>query len=154
MEVTCTYDPATKGGDSPDGRKVRGTIHWVSAPHAFRAEVRLFDRLFSVPAPEREQEGADFREFLNPESLTLIKEAMLEPGLKDAKPGYTCQFERRGYFVVDTKDSSENRPVFNRIVSLRDSWARIEKQRQKQEAAKQQKQKKKRKRERGKKKNV
>ena len=155
VEVTCTYDPATKGGDSPDGRKVRGTIHWVSAPHAFGAEVRLFDRLFSVPAPEREREGADFREFLNPESLSVIRDAMLEPGLRDVKPGYTCQFERRGYFVVDTEDSGPGAPVFNRIVSLRDSWARIEKQRQKEEAAKQkQKQKKKRKRERGKNKNV
>ncbi len=152
-EVTCTYDPATKGGDSPDGRKVRGTIHWVSAPHAFSAEVRLFDRLFTVPAPEREREGADFREFLNPDSLTVLKECMLEPGLKDAGPAYVCQFERRGYFVADTEDSSKGSPVFNRIVSLRDSWARMEKQRQKQQEQRKNKRKK-RKRERGKQKNV
>ncbi len=151
-EVTCTYDPATKGGDSPDGRKVKGTIHWVSAPHAFKAEVRLFDRLFSVPAPERECESGDFRQFLNPESLTVLENCMLEPGLRDVEPGYTCQFERRGYFVADMKDSKPGHPVFNRIVSLRDSWARIEKQRQQEEARKQQKNRKKRKR--GKQKNV
>ncbi len=143
VEVTCTYDPATKGGDSPDGRKVKGTIHWVSAEHAFPARVRLFDRLFSVPAPERE--GADFTEFLNPESLTVLENCMLEPGLRDAEPGYVCQFERKGYFVVDTKDSAPGKPVFNRIVSLRDSWARIEKQRQQQKKSGQ---KRKRKRER------
>jgi glutaminyl-tRNA synthetase len=122
-EVRCTYDPDTKGGDAPDGRSPKGTIHWVSAPHAHRAEVRLYDRLFAVPRPDSEQ--ADFRELLNPDSLQVVAQAALEPSLAGAKAGERYQFERKGYFFVDPLDSAPGRPVFNRIVTLRDSWAKI-----------------------------
>jgi glutaminyl-tRNA synthetase len=121
-EVRCTYDPQTRGGDSPDGRKVKGTIHWVSARHAFPASVRLYDRLLRIPRP-----NDDFLAALNPESLVEIPQAMLEPGLAQAQPGQRVQFERKGYFFVDPKDSQPGRPVFNRIVPLRDSWAKIAK---------------------------
>jgi glutaminyl-tRNA synthetase len=121
-EVRCTYDPQTRGGDSPDGRKVKGTIHWVSARHAFPALVRLYDRLLRIPRP-----NDDFLAALNPESLVEIPQAMLEPGLAQAQPGQRVQFERKGYFFVDPKDSQPGRPVFNRIVPLRDSWAKIAK---------------------------
>jgi methionine--tRNA ligase beta chain len=128
-ELRCTYDPATKGGDAKDGRKVKGTLHWVSAPHAVQAEVRLYDRLFTVEniASESERTGKDYKEFLNPVSLAALKGCMLEPSVALAKPGDRFQFERQGYFCVDTKDSSEKNFVFNRSVTLRDSWARIEK---------------------------
>ena len=128
-ELRCTYDPATRGGDAPDGRKVKGTLHWVSAPHALTAEVRLYDRLFTVEniASEAERTGKDYKEFLNPESLVPLKGCMLEPSVALAKPGMRFQFERQGYFCADPKDSSEKTFVFNRTVTLRDSWARIEK---------------------------
>ena len=122
VELHCTYDPATRGGDSPDGRKVKSTIHWVSAPHAVDAEVRLYDRLFTVPDPSAEE--VDFRELINPESLTVIR-AKIEPYLKSAKPGDRMQFERKGYFCVDP-DSKPDALVFNRTVTLRDTWAKIE----------------------------
>jgi len=124
IELRCTYDPATRGGNAPDGRKVRGTIHWVSAAAALSAEVRLYDRLFTVPEPDKEE---DFRDHLNPESLTVLNECRLEPHLATAEPGITYQFERTGYFCVDAKDSTPGNLVFNRTVPLRDSWAKIAK---------------------------
>jgi glutaminyl-tRNA synthetase len=125
VELHCTYDPATRGGDAPDGRKVRGTIHWVSARHALDAEVRLYDRLFTKPNPVEGEE--DFKDFLNPNSLEVLDDCRLEPGLAEMGPGQRCQFERLGYFSKDPVDSKPDRPVFNRIVGLRDSWAKIEK---------------------------
>jgi glutaminyl-tRNA synthetase len=125
--VRCTYDPETRGGDSADGRKVRGTIHWVSAAHAVCAEVRLYDHLFAVPDPDDVPPGGDFRDNLNPSSLEVLGEVPMEPSLAELAPGQTVQFERQGYFCVDTSDSVPGRPVFNRAVALRDSWARQEK---------------------------
>ena len=125
VELRCTYFPDTKSGSGTSSKKAKGTIHWVSAKYAFEAEVRLYDRLFSVEDPEGE-EGKDFTEFLNPNSLEIINICKLEPSLKSALPGEKFQFERIGYFCVDTKYSKEGLPVFNRIVSLRDSWAKIE----------------------------
>jgi glutaminyl-tRNA synthetase len=125
-ELRCTYDPATKGGNAPDGRKVKGTIHWVSAAHAIRAEVRLYDHLFSVPNPDEVPAGADYKVNLNPDSLQVVQ-ALLEPSLRDAKPGSRYQFERLGYFCADGKDSQPGKPVFNRVVTLADTWAKIEK---------------------------
>ena len=125
-EVTglhCTYDPKTRSGSSPDGRKVKGTIHWVSAGHALTAEVRLYDRLFSKEDPS----GPDFKSYLNQGSLEGLTDCRVEPGLADAAPGSHYQFERLGYFCVDPVDSAVGRPVFNRTVPLRDSWAKIEK---------------------------
>jgi glutaminyl-tRNA synthetase len=123
VELRCTYDPATRGGDAPDGRKVRGTIHWVSARHARRAEVRLYDTLFTVADPLAE-EGRDFTEFLNPGSLEVVSDAFLEPSLAGAAPGTTVQFERLGYFCADP-DGTAERPVWNRTVTLRDSWGKL-----------------------------
>jgi len=125
-EVHCTYDPATRGGDAPDGRKVKGTIHWVSAGQAVDAEVRLYDHLFSKPFPEEVPEGQDWKVNLNPKSLEVIEKAKVEPSLRDAAVGEKFQFERIGYFSVD-KDSRPGRVVFNRAVSLKDTWAKIEK---------------------------
>ncbi|HID96993.1 MAG TPA: glutamine--tRNA ligase/YqeY domain fusion protein [Thermodesulfobacteriaceae bacterium] len=131
-ELRCTYDPETRGGESPpDGRKVKATLHWVSAEHAARVEVRLYDRLFSEPVPDRGKGGPDFMSFINPDSLEVLPECYVEPGLADAEPGSICQFERLGYFCVDTRDSKPGAPVFNRTVTLRDTWARIEKSRKK-----------------------
>ncbi len=127
VELRCTYDPATRGGNAPDGRKVKATIHWVSAAHAFDAEVRLYDRLFLDPAPDRGKDGPPFTDFINPESLEVLRGCKLEPNLRDLEPGSRCQFERLGYFCVDTKLSRAGAPVFNRIVTLRDAWAKIEK---------------------------
>jgi glutaminyl-tRNA synthetase len=118
-EVHCTYDPATRGGDAPDGRRVRGTIHWVSAEHALPAEIRLYDRLFTVENPDSDS----FKGYLNPDSLEVL-EAFVEPILKTAKPGYRFQFERQGYFCVDP-DTTDDRLIINRTVPLRDSWAKI-----------------------------
>jgi len=124
IELRCRYDPATRGGASPDGRRVKATIHWVSAAHARDAEVRLYDRLFSVPDPHDADEGRDWKSYLNPGSLTVLKGCKIEPGL-DAAPAFShYQFERQGYFCVDP-DSTPGRPVFNRSVPLRDSWARL-----------------------------
>ena len=125
VELRCTYDPATKGGSSPDGRKVKATIHWVSAAHSLQVEVRLYDRLFLKENPE--EGGADFREALNPDSLETLTSCRVEPSLKAAQPGTRYQFERQGYFCVDSRDSTPEAPVFNRTVTLRDSWAKIEK---------------------------
>lgn len=123
VELRCTYDPKSRGGSTPDGRKVRGTIHWVSARHKVEVEARLYDRLFNEPFPE--EAGRDFMACLNPDSLEIVT-AMVEPSLKGAEPGYTCQFERLGYFCADP-DSTPERPVFNRTIPLRDSWGRIAK---------------------------
>jgi glutaminyl-tRNA synthetase len=120
-EIICTYDPATRGGDSPDGRKVKGTLHWVSATHGVPAEVRLYDHLFKS---EDAGAGADWRDDLNPQSLTVPPDAVVEPALAQARPGESVQFERLGFFCADN-DSTTARPVFNRTVSLRDSWAKV-----------------------------
>jgi glutaminyl-tRNA synthetase len=125
VEVRCTYDPATRGGDSPDGRRVKATMHWVSAAHALPVEVRLYDRLFSVEDPENGKDGKTFLDYLNPGSLEVLSDAKAEPRLANAEPGLRVQFERLGYFCVDT-DSRPGALVFNRTVSLRDTWARIE----------------------------
>ena len=124
-ELRCTYDPATRGGNAPDGRKVKGTLHWVSAQHALSAEVRLYDRLFSVPDPTGDKSGKDYREFLNPNSLEVLTDCKVEPSLTQANAGDRFQFERLGYFCVDP-DSTDDQLVFNRTVTLRDSWAKIE----------------------------
>ena len=121
-EIHCTYDPNTKGGMSDDGRKVRGTLHWVSASECIEADIRLYDRLFISENPEA---SGDFTDDLNPDSLKIIKNAKLEASLANADPKSIYQFERTGYFVLDSKDSSENNLIFNRAVSLRDSWARL-----------------------------
>jgi glutaminyl-tRNA synthetase len=126
VELRCTYDPATRGGNAPDGRKVQGTIHWVSVAHAVPAEVRLYDHLFLKPDPDEVPEGQDYKANLNPNSLQVVN-AFLERSLKDAAPGSRYQFERLGYFFADPKDSKPRAPVFNRIVTLRDTWAKIEK---------------------------
>jgi len=124
VEIHCTYDPATRGGNAPDGRKVKGTIHWVSAPHAVDAEVRLYDHLFKVPYPEDVPEGGDWMDNLNPHSLEVLTGCKLEPSLASARPGDRFQFERLGYFCVDSRDSRPDALVFNRTVALRDSWAK------------------------------
>jgi len=126
IELRCTYDPATRGGDAPDGRKVKGTIHWVSAQHAVDAEVRLYDHLFTKPDPDDVPEGKTYLDNLNPQSLELLTGCKLEPSLANAKAGDKFQFERLGYFCVD-KDSAPGKLVFNRAVTLRDTWAKIEK---------------------------
>jgi glutaminyl-tRNA synthetase len=125
-EVHCTYDPATRGGNTPDGRKVKGTIHWVSAEHAIDAQVRLYDNLFTKEDPNEVADGQDFTANLNPNSLEVVNASKLEPSLRDAKPGSRYQFERLGYFSVDP-DTSPQKLVFNRTVALRDTWAKIEK---------------------------
>jgi glutaminyl-tRNA synthetase len=125
VELRCTYDPATRGGDSPDARRVKATLHWVSAPHAFSVEVRLYDRLFSVEDPERTVEGKTFLDYLNLNSLEVLRDCRAEPSLAGVAPLSRFQFERIGYFCVDP-DSREGSLVFNRTVSLRDTWARIE----------------------------
>jgi len=122
VELRCTYDPATKGGDSPDGRKVKGTLHWVPG-NAPTAEVRLYDRLFSVESPDAD-DAADFTTFLNPNSLQVVSEARVEPMLANAAPESRFQFERLGYFYADPKDSKPGKPVFNRTVTLKDSWVK------------------------------
>ena len=126
VELHCTYDPATRGGDAPDGRKVKSTLHWVSASHALEAEVRLYDHLFSKEDPDDVAEGKDFKSNLNPNSLEILSSCFVEPSLSKAEPGSRYQFERMGYFCVDP-DSSEDKLVFNRTVTLRDTWARIQK---------------------------
>lgn len=125
-EIHCTYDPTTKGGWSSDGRKIKGTIHWVSVPHAKKAELRLYDYLFNKANPEEEVEGKKFTDFINPKSLEVIT-GFVEPSLLEAKPGEKFQFERKAYFCVDL-DSKTGSPVFNRIISLKDSWQKIQKQ--------------------------
>jgi glutaminyl-tRNA synthetase len=127
VEVHCTYDPETRGGSAPDGRKVRGTIHWVSAAHAIDATVRMYDHLFDKPDANQAEEGKTWRDNLNPNSVEVLANCKLEPGLAEAQPGNRFQFERKGYFCVDTADSTPGKPVFNRTVTLRDTWAKIQK---------------------------
>src|ERR1700731_1708994 len=129
IEVHCTYDPATRGGNTPDGRKVKSTIHWVSAAHAIDAEVRLYETLFTKEDPNDAKDGEDFTVNLNPQSLEVRKSAKLEPSLKNAPVGSRYQFERLGYFCVDL-DSTPGKPVFNRTVALKDTWAKVEKKNQ------------------------
>jgi glutaminyl-tRNA synthetase len=125
IELHCTYDPQTRGGDAPDGRKVKGTLHWVSATQAISVEVRLYDHLFTKENPNEGEEGKDFSEFINFNSLEILRNCPVEPSLSKAEPGSRYQFERLGYFCVDAKDSEEGAPVFNRTVTLRDTWAKI-----------------------------
>jgi glutaminyl-tRNA synthetase len=125
-ELRCTYDPATRGGNTPDGRKVKATLHWVSAPHSIRAEVRLYDYLFSVPDPMTAKEGADFKTLMNPKSLETLSSCQCEPLLAHPRSGTFFQFERLGYFCVDPDATTEN-PVFNRTVTLKDTWLKIQK---------------------------
>ncbi len=127
VELRCTYDPATRGGDSPDGRKVKSTIHWVSARHAVAAEVRLYDHLLSVSDLGEVPEGEDFKQHLNPKSLETLQGCRVEPALAKAEPGGRWQFERQGYFCADPKDCKPGAPVFNRTVTLRDTWVKIDK---------------------------
>ena len=129
VELHCTYDPESRGGRSADGRKVRGTSHWVSAAHSLEAEVRLYDHLFSNADPGAEAEGEDYRSYLNPDSLQTLTGSLVEPGLAQGKPGTSYQFLRQGYFCLDSVDSRPGRLVFNRTVSLRDSWVRTERAR-------------------------
>jgi len=125
IELRCTYDPETRGGDSPDKRPVRGTLQWVSAKHAKSVEVRLYDHLFTKENPDDESEGKTFLDYLNPESLVVSTQCMVEPGMENLEPWARVQFMRSGYFCVDP-DSKPGKPIFNRTVSLRDSWAKIE----------------------------
>jgi len=126
IELHCTYDPATRGGDAPDGRKVKATLHWVSAAHALKAEVRLYDHLFTKTDPGNAEEGLDFKAYVNPNSLEVLNSCCVERSLAEALPGSRYQFERQGYFCVDP-DSTAGMLVFNRTVPLRDTWAKIEK---------------------------
>jgi glutaminyl-tRNA synthetase len=125
VELRCTYDPESRGGGTPDGRKVKGTLHWVSAAHAVKAEVRFYDHLFEKEDPNDVEEGKTFLDYLNPHSLEVSADVLVEPGLTNAEPGTWYQFMRQGYFCVDP-DSGVGKPVFNRTVSLRDTWAKIE----------------------------
>ncbi|QGJ70539.1 Glutaminyl-trna synthetase [Planctomycetales bacterium 10988] len=127
QELRCTYDPETAGGKAPDGRKVKGTIHWVSAKHSLPITVRLYDHLFTKEDPSEVEEGQDWRSNINPHSLTVLENCQVEPSLKDAEPDQPYQFERTGYFCLDSKDSLPEHPVFNRTVSLRDTWAKVQK---------------------------
>ena len=125
IELHCTYDPATRGGDAPDGRKVKGTLHWVSAKHAIAAQVHLYDHLFSKENPNEVDAGQDFTAYLNPTSIEILTDCKLEPSLAAAKPADLYQFERLGYFCLDAKDATPDALVFNRTVTLRDTWAKI-----------------------------
>ena len=125
VELHCTYDPATKGGDAPDGRKVKATLHWVSASQAVDAEVRLYDRFFTKENPDEKEDGKTFLDFINPNSLEVLTDCKLEPALAGVLQGSSVQFERLGYFCADSRDHKAARPVFNRTVTLRDTWARI-----------------------------
>jgi glutaminyl-tRNA synthetase len=130
VELRCTHDPRTRGGDAPDGRKVKGTLHWVSADHAVPAEVRLYEHLFTKENPNDIEEGKDFTDYINPDSLKILSDCKIEPSLTAARPLESYQFERLGYFCVDDKDSSSQKLVFNRTVTLRDTWAKIVKKAQ------------------------
>jgi len=133
VELHCTYDPATRGGDAPEGRKVKSTLHWVSAAHALPAEVRLYDNLFAKEDPDQAPDGQDFRANINPNSLAVLDCCRVEPAVQKSKPLDRYQFERVGYFCVDP-DSSAKKLIFNRTVSLRDRWAKIREKQQQQSA--------------------
>ncbi len=126
VEVRCVYDPETRGGNVKDGRKIKGTIHWVSAKHAVNAEVRLYEHLFSTPDPDDAPEGEDFTGNINPSSLLVLHDCKLEPELQSARPEQSYQFMRKGYFCLDKYDSTTQNLVFNRTIALRDTWARIQ----------------------------
>jgi glutaminyl-tRNA synthetase len=126
VELRCSWDPASRGGNAPDGRKVRGTLHWVSAAHAVAGEARLYDRLFLKENPLDLEQGESWLDGLNPQSLVRMGDCRLEPSLAGAQPRSRFQFERLGYFCVDSKESTAERPVFNRTIGLKDSWAKIE----------------------------
>jgi len=130
IELRCTVDPATRGGNAPDGRKVKSTLHWVSAAHAIDAEIKLYERLFTVDDPTG-QKDADFKDFLNPNSRKVLNSCKVEPAVRELKPFDRFQFERQGYFCVDP-DTTEEHLVINRTVELRDTWAKIQKQQEKQ----------------------
>jgi glutaminyl-tRNA synthetase len=125
VELRCRYDPATRGGDAPDGRKVKATLHWVAAEQSVAAQVRLYDHLFTKENPDQVEEGQDFTANLNLNSLKVLEDCRMEPGLADAAPGTTYQFERLGYFCADTRDSKPGRLVFNRTIPLKDTWAKV-----------------------------
>jgi glutaminyl-tRNA synthetase len=125
IELHCTYDPATRGGNTPDGRKVKSTIHWVSATHAVDADVRLYDALFTKENPNDVEEGQEFTANLNPNSLSVLTGCKIEPGLRDAPVSAQYQFERLGYYCVDL-DSTAEKLVFNKTIGLRDTWAKVE----------------------------
>jgi len=125
VELRCSYDPATRGGDAPDGRKVQGTIHWVAAPSAIDCQLRLYDRLFTVADPDDVEEGKDFLSVVNSESLVVVRGAKIEPSVAMDEPGTRYQFERTGYFISDPVDSGRGNLVFNRTVTLRDTWAKV-----------------------------
>ena len=127
IELHCTYDPETHGGNAPDGRKVKATLHWVSAEHAISAEVRLYDNLFIKPSPTDTDEGEDFTANINPDSLKILEYAYIEPSVQGASVGTRYQFERQGYFTIDP-DSTDDKLIFNRTIALRDTWAKIQKQ--------------------------
>ena len=127
VELRCTYDPATRGGDAPDGRKVKATLHWVSADTAVNVQVRIYDRLFDRPDPDNTEEGQSFKDFLHPQSIEVLDSCKVEAILARIEPGSYYQFERLGYFCSDSKLSTPGHPVFNRIVPLKDTWARMEK---------------------------
>jgi glutaminyl-tRNA synthetase len=131
-ELRCTYDPETRGGDAPDGRKVKATLHWVSAAQSLEAEVRLYDHLFTEPDPTEDKDDMDFKAHLNPDSLVTLTSCRIEPSLQGASPGSRFQFERQGYFCVDSQDTRPGTLVFNRTVTLRDTWAKIQKAERKQ----------------------
>jgi len=130
IELRCTYDPATRGGDAADGRKVKATLHWISAAHAQEAEARLYGHLFTKPDPDAAEEGADFLSNLDPHSCEVVRPCYVEPQIKEAAAGSRYQFERLGYFCVDPARTAEGKPVFNRTVTLRDTWAKIAKKQQ------------------------
>ncbi len=127
IELHCTYDPETRGGWSKDERRVKGTLHWVSAAHSLKAEVRLYNHLFTKAEPDNVEDGSDFKTYLNPSSLETLTSCRVEPSVRKTKPGSRYQFLRQGYFCVDSIDSSPNSLVFNRTATLRDTWAKIEK---------------------------
>jgi glutaminyl-tRNA synthetase len=126
VELRCTYDPATRGGDAPDGRSPKATLHWVSAEQAIKAEVRLYNHLFTKENPDDVEEGKSFKDYINPDSLKTLDNCFIEPSVKNAKPLDRYQFERLGYFCLDT-DSTGGKLVFNRTVTLKDTWAKIQK---------------------------
>ncbi len=130
VELRCTYDPATRGGNAPDGRSVKSTMHWVSAQHALPVQVRFYDNLFTVPVPDDVEEGKEVRDYLNPSALEVVNGCQAEPALAELPVGVTCQFERQGYFCLDNVDTRPDALVFNRTVTLRDTWAKIEKKMQ------------------------
>jgi glutaminyl-tRNA synthetase len=127
VELRCTYDPETRGGNAPDGRRVKATLHWVSAEHALQAEVRIYSHLFLKENPAEAKDGQDFTDYINSDSLEILDNCRVEPGLADFKPEDICQFERLGYFCADRYDCTKERLVFNRTVTLRDTWARLKK---------------------------